>query len=1047
MNNNIENISIDSIHYSVLKLLNNSLSLLIQIDTEKQDYKTLVFEIKSNLGDALKLNLESNENDLISVPFNAANSVLLETDEEVVFALLELLQSSLSKAAGHFESLYGRNANAENTASPEVYKEGEFEKNAGSFLGDPFDFKEEDSLSKNKKAAAAVQQHSSTKADPGPAQEPARDNAAEREVLLTFIDECAEHLLASEDALLRLESDPADMQAVNNIFRAFHTIKGSAHFLNFKHVSALAHEAENFLSKIREGETRCCKKCLELAFSALDELKFLIDSIKTGDYNAAGKNYNLVIEALKKGVTGDDAPEANPAVLPLKNIIDELDRMASVLAGAGPDDIKVFTSLKKSLDSLAKSCPDEIAASIFDAASSQLNELITTSADDSLRIISVVCAMVESCITHLESQIRPAQKKSAAVSSAQSAQAPPAPVKVKKTEPEVKAAPAVTIDVSFEFDAESIDREMFLTFIDECLEHIQASEEALLNLENNVEDSSSINTVFRAFHTVKGSSSFLGLAGVSELAHHAESLLVKIRDKEISYGKNFADICLRSVDMLKTLITSLKAGNYKKPDNYDDLLRLLMSPELKKGIIPAAYADKKIESPKAEKIERPAPEPLKPVISYEEKTQAPAAGAPENKMSVAAPEAKKVVASISDEEESTVRVKIARIDKLIDMVGELVISHSMVAQDDAMVNGANHILAKKVMQSGKIIRELQDLSMTMRMIPFRATFQKMARVVRDISSKNGKQIDFITSGKETEVDRNLVDIINDALMHMVRNAVDHGIEPSEDRKKAGKPEKGTVILSAFHSGGNVVIEVKDDGKGLDRPKIVKKAVEKGLIKSDENMSDSDVFNLVFLPGFSTADQITDISGRGVGMDVVKTSIESLRGRIDISSIPGNGCCFSIKVPLTLAVTDGMLIKVGSQRYIIPTANIYLTFRPKIEDIFTMAGRGEMVMLHGKMIPVFRLNKIFNISHSIENPWESLFVVIDDGDNKHCAILVDELLGQQQIVAKPLGVALGKIEGVSGGAILGDGKVGLIIDTKEIVNIARQTASVKAKQIA
>ncbi|HOD43230.1 MAG TPA: ATP-binding protein, partial [Candidatus Wallbacteria bacterium] len=334
------------------------------------------------------------------------------------------------------------------------------------------------------------------------------------------------------------------------------------------------------------------------------------------------------------------------------------------------------------------------------------------------------------------------------------------------------------------------------------------------------------------------------------------------------YDKKFADICLRSVDILKTLITSLKAGNYKKPDNYDDLLRLLMSPELKKGIIPAAYADKKIAAPKTEKA-GPVAETVKTALAGEEKPPSAAAG--ETKTPSAAPEAKKVVASISDEEESTVRVKIARIDKLIDMVGELVISHSMVAQDDAMVNGANHILAKKVMQSGKIIRELQDLSMTMRMIPFRATFQKMARVVRDISSKNGKQIDFITSGKETEVDRNLVDIINDALMHMVRNAVDHGIEPSEDRKKAGKPEKGTVILSAFHSGGNVVIEVKDDGKGLDRPKIVKKAVEKGLIKSDENMSDSDVFNLVFLPGFSTADQITDISGRGVGMDVVKTS--------------------------------------------------------------------------------------------------------------------------------------------------------------------------------
>ncbi|OGM05122.1 MAG: hypothetical protein A2008_03885 [Candidatus Wallbacteria bacterium GWC2_49_35] len=590
---------------------------------------------------------------------------------------------------------------------------------------------------------------------------------------------------------------------------------------------------------------------------------------------------------------------------------------------------------------------------------------------------------------------------------------------------------------------------MFLTFVDECLEHIQASEEALLNLENNVEDGSSINTVFRAFHTVKGSSSFLGLAGVSELAHHAESLLVKIRDKEIQFNKEFADICLRSVDVLKTLINSLKSGDYKKPDNYDDLLRLLMSPELKKGIVPAGALKKTVRetapaAPKPAPAVKNAEEPVQaitgPASPPAAKDEAPA------KISAAAKEVKRAQTA-SDEEESTVRVKIARIDKLIDMVGELVISHSMVAQDELMMNGANHLLVKKVMHSGKIIRELQDLSMTMRMIPFRATFQKMARVARDISGKNGKIIDFITSGKETEVDRNLVDIINDALMHMVRNSVDHGVELPEERVKAGKPEKGTVLLSAFHSGGNVVIEVKDDGKGLDRAKIVKKAVEKGLIKSDEGMNDSEVFNMVFLPGFSTADQITDVSGRGVGMDVVKTSIESLRGRIEISSQPGRGCSFSIKVPLTLAVTDGMLVRVGSQRYIIPTASIYLTFRPKIEDIFTMAGRGEVVMLHGVMIPIFRLHKIFNIDKAVENPWESLFVVIDDGDSKHCAVLVDELLGQQQIVAKPLGVALGKIEGVSGGAILGDGKVGLILDTKELVSIARQKDPVEAKRIA
>lgn len=759
--------------------------------------------------------------------------------------------------------------------------------------------------------------------------------------------------------------------------------------------------------------------------------------------------------AKSKAESGGRSPAGAPAVPQAETaapkdliaLVAELEKISAALMQADSDDIKTFIKLKSSIDTISRACPDDVAASVLAAACEQLDEIITSPVEDAMQIVNVASAMIKSCVTHLEalagaSAGKPKSSPGRIPAPPTSAPAPAA-AKARDETPACPEAPAALppLDVSFDFDAASIDREMFLTFIDECLEHIQASEEALLNLENNVDDQVAINTVFRAFHTVKGSSSFLGLAGVSELAHHAESLLVKIRDKEIEYGRSFADICLRSVDMLKTLIHSLKASDYKKPENYDDLLRLLMSPELKKGIVPEGALKKIAIQSRASRPPETADETV-----VENHASAQSVSDRQVKAQPASQEVKKAVTA-SEEEESTVRVKIARIDKLIDMVGELVISHSMVAQDDAMINGANHLLAKKVMHSGKIIRELQDLSMMMRMIPFRATFQKMARVARDISSKNGKLIDFVTSGKETEVDRNLVDIINDALMHMVRNSVDHGVETPQERIKAGKPEKGTVHLSAFHSGGNVVIEVKDDGRGLDRAKIVKKAVEKGLIKSDEGMNDSEVFNLVFLPGFSTAEQITDISGRGVGMDVVKTSIESLRGRIEISSTPGKGCCFSIKVPLTLAVTDGMLIKVGSQRYIIPTANIYLTFRPKIEDVFTMAGRGEMVMLHGKMIPVFRLHKIFNISGAVANPWESLFVVIDDGDNKHCALLVDELLGQQQIVAKPLGAALGKIEGVSGGAILGDGKVGLIIDTKEIVNIARLSSRVEARQIA
>ncbi len=1014
------------------KFLNDSLSLLIQADISSADFSDLITRIKLNIDEALKLSSSPSETDLLSVSLNSASSILYETDPEVVKVLVELLESSLAKAIEHFDAL---EIAAESSAGGEA-PEGE-------------------------------------KVKP----ETVKDKNAEREILLTFIDECGEHIQAAEESLMKLEEDPSRLDSLNDVFRSFHTIKGSAHFLKFKNISEFAHEAENFLSEIREGKVNFNKTNLELAFRAIDELKLLVAEVKANGKDSKSPDYQRLMSAFKKGGTeGTEAETASAASqvvsVPLtaeelaKKVIGDLEHISNSLMQAETDDLKTFINLKKSLDSVAKDCKDEVAVSVIEAASLQLDEIITNAGDDCFQIVSVASAMIESCITHLEGRISD-QKPKAAAAAAKAVSKPkavPVAEKIEKTAVEsavevVAVEDAPLIEVSFEFEPDSIDREMFLTFIDECLEHIQASEEALLNLENNLEDITSINTVFRAFHTVKGSSSFLGLAGVTELAHHAESLLVKIRDKEIPYNKSFADICLRSVDILKTLIVSLKTGDYKKPDNYDDLLRLLMSPELKKGIVPqyaAAPKVKQVSSAAApvitaavslkSPVESSADAPSVKIIENAPQASASTVTAPV-KPPVEAHEAKKPAVSSNDEEESTVRVKIARIDKLIDMVGELVISHSMVAQDDAMVNGANHLLAKKVMQSGKIIRELQDLSMTMRMIPFRATFQKMARAVRDISGKNGKAIDFITSGKETEVDRNLVDIINDALMHMVRNSVDHGIEPSEVRKQAGKPEKGRVVLSAFHSGGNVVIEIKDDGKGLDRPKIVKKAIEKGLIKSDENMSDSDVFNLVFLPGFSTADQITDISGRGVGMDVVKTSIESLRGRIDITSMPGNGCCFSIKVPLTLAVTDGMLIKVGSQRYIIPTANIYLTFRPKIEDIFTMAGRGEMVMLHQKMIPVFRLHKIFNISGAVENPWESLFVVIDDGDNKHCAVLVDELLGQQQIVAKPLGSALGKIEGISGGAILGDGKVGLIIDTKEIVSIARQMAGVQIKQIA
>jgi two-component system, chemotaxis family, sensor kinase CheA len=574
---------------------------------------------------------------------------------------------------------------------------------------------------------------------------------------------------------------------------------------------------------------------------------------------------------------------------------------------------------------------------------------------------------------------------------------------------------------------------------------------ALLSLETNPQDAEAVNTIFRGFHTIKGTSAFLGLSRMSGLAHCAESLLSRVRDNEIRCTGGYADLALRSVDMLKSLVQSVQnalgGGLMTVPPKYEELKSLLANPEA--AGISAEHGPDSGEPAPAKMTEREewdaeiehAGEPV--THADEEKVQEPPPfRTPASGQAGGAAPSPVRAAKLEKQADSSVRVSTDRLDRLVDMVGELVIADSMVAQDDRVRQGGNHDLMRKVSHLGKIVRELQDLAMSMRMVPLKATFQKMGRLVRDLSHKSGKKVHLITEDNETEIDRNMVDIINDLLVHMVRNSVDHGIEHPDDRKRAGKDEMGTVFLSASHSGGNVVVQIRDDGKGLDRNRIFQKAVEKGLVDSDKPMSDADVFNLIFAPGFSTADKVTDVSGRGVGMDVVRKGVEALRGRIDILSEFGKGCIFTVRLPLTLAVTDGMLIRVGQERYIVPTANIHLSFRPEPGSLSTIASRGEMVMLRGELMPMFRLHHLFNIVGAVEDPTKGLLVVVGDGERR-CTILVDELLGQQQVVAKSLGEGLGKIQGVSGAAILGDGRVGLIIDPSEVIQTARQSSGVTA----
>lgn len=324
--------------------------------------------------------------------------------------------------------------------------------------------------------------------------------------------------------------------------------------------------------------------------------------------------------------------------------------------------------------------------------------------------------------------------------------------------------------------------------------------------------------------------------------------------------------------------------------------------------------------------------------------------------------------------------------------------------------------------------------MSLRMVPIDNVFRKMNRLVRDVARKMGKEVELILNGKDTELDRNVVEALNDPLVHMVRNSIDHGVEMPDERERVGKPRQGRVELKAYHQGGSINIEIIDDGKGLRKDKILKKAVDNGLVSPDAQLSDQEIYQLIFAAGLSTAEKVTDISGRGVGMDVVRQNMERLRGRIDISSVEGKGTTFTIRLPLTLAVIDGLIVKVGSNKYVLPILSIEQSLRPKSDQISTVQNRGELCMVRGQLLPLLRLHRMFNVTPRTEDPTEALVVIVQDNERRVC-ILVDELLGQEQVVIKSLGDGIDKVPGISGGAVLGDGNVSLILDVPGLIELA------------
>jgi len=587
------------------------------------------------------------------------------------------------------------------------------------------------------------------------------------------------------------------------------------------------------------------------------------------------------------------------------------------------------------------------------------------------------------------------------------------------------------------------DKEIIYDFVAESLENLGTIEVKLMDLEQAPSDMEIINAIFRPFHTVKGVSGFLNFNKINKLAHAAENLLDKARNQELSIDGEIVDVILDSVDMLKNMIvnvrTTLETGVPSEGDIDTSRLKGQIESYLsqveqggkrpmgemliEKGSVSAEDVQDALQTQTEEKEKK-----LGEILVEKNKAQS-----------------REVVSVLREQRKfegpSSLQVKVDtnKLDNIVDMVGELAIAQSMLRQHDIVLSSDDRKLYQITNQLNLLTSGLQNTAMSLRMVPIKHTFQKMLRLVRDLSKKANKDIGLNMSGEDTEIDRNMVEEIYEPMVHMIRNSIDHGIEMPGEREAAGKPRKGTINLKAYHKGGNIVIEIDDDGRGLNREKIREKAVSSALVKEDDVLSDQEVDNLIFHPGFSTADKITDISGRGVGTDVVKSKIDKLRGRVDVQSRTGLGTTFFIWLPLTLAIVDGMIIKVGSEKYIIPTLSVQESFRPKESEYHTIKGENEMIKVRDSLVPLVRLDRLLDLADkgskdiAQDTPWDRLVVVVENQERKMC-LLVDELVGQEEVVIKSLGGWLKDVKGIAGSVIMGDGRVGLILDVAGIFNI-------------
>jgi len=561
-------------------------------------------------------------------------------------------------------------------------------------------------------------------------------------------------------------------------------------------------------------------------------------------------------------------------------------------------------------------------------------------------------------------------------------------------------------------------QEIVDVFLQESFEGLDVMEARLLNLDDAA-DGETINTIFRAAHSIKGGAATLGFTQVSDFTHGVETLLDEMRDGRRAIAPECIQALLASVDVLRDLISAIRDERAIDEQRVaaigTRILHLLSAIPAPHGGAPAAAVS-------------PPPAAAAP----SENVPAPAAAAPGSEISGGSGSVTRAAS-----EAGSIRVSTTKVDQLVNLVGELVITQSMLTQFGNDV-GSDELerLRDGLNQLARNTRDLQESVMKIRMLPIGSAFNRIPRIVHDLSFRLGKKVDLKVSGESTELDKTVLEKISDPLIHLVRNALDHGLEKPQTRLDLGKPERGTIELSASHEGGNIVVEVRDDGAGLNKRRILERAVERGLVEQNSSLSDEAIHKLIFLPGFSTAEAVSDVSGRGVGMDVVRRNIEDLAGHVSIQSSEGCGSTVRIRLPLTLAILEGQLVRVGDSTYVLAIASMIETIKARHEEVHTTPGGLELFRVRGEHVPIVRLRDAFQIDADSGGIGQGLIVIVES-DGCRCGLLVDELLAQQQVVIKSLEANFQPIEGIAGATILANGRVALIVDVAGVVNSLRK----------